>query len=110
MLIQGESYDAVDAITGLRMILDHLATCGNPDRFFARLSEKTTTKTRSYIARSPEELFRGDYQFKDSDYEMLTEGWYLNKKIRNVEKEKIVNAACWAAGVREGVDIALKMV
>lgn len=99
----------VNAITGLRIILDHIATLGDPDTLFERISNKTTTNKRSYIARTPEGLFRGDYMFKEHDYDMLVRGWYLNKKIRNIEKQKIVEAACWASGLREGTDITLDM-
>jgi predicted type IV restriction endonuclease len=104
VVLDGQSRDAKDAITGLTRIIKHLAS--KDATFLERLEVRTRGRSRNHIARSRAAVYPQRPDLADKAIEILP-GWFLDTNISNREKLQIVAQACEVAGLRLGRDIAL---
>jgi len=104
VVLDGQSRDAKDAITGLIQIIKHLAS--KDPTFLERLEVRARGRSRNHVARSRAAVYPQRPDLADKAIEILP-GWFVDTNISNREKLQIVAQACEVAGLRPGRDIAL---
>jgi len=104
VILDGKQSEARDAISGLIMIIEHLAE--KDSTFLERLEVTARGSSRHYIARSAIDVYpkRPD---KVAYAKEINHGWFLDTNISNRTKLQIVKKAGEVAGVEVGKDIAL---
>jgi predicted type IV restriction endonuclease len=63
-----------------------------------------TGRRRTYIGKSPEELYPGNPDLQGYSIEFVP-GWFVGTNVSNNSKEKIIRMACAVAGVAYGVEL-----
>ena len=76
--------------------------------FCVRLAPLVAGRKVNHIARSPAEVhpLRPDLRGETAE---IAPGWFANTNISNREKEKILRAACEAAGLVFGRDLQIEL-
>lgn len=109
LTLRGVTKSYSTAMEALHIILTELAR--QDPSFLERLSRHPAIhgRKRSYVARSPEELYPGREHLREM-HEQLPGGWLVATNINNVIKKNIILAAAECAGLTPGVDITLDLL